>query len=77
MEPIAEKDYLIGWIGFRVWKSRATLGLSIRGSAPFSYRGEIWALIITPMLVVASDGPGDGSVRFEWLGVAVYLRMTV
>ena len=72
-----QTEYLVAWIGFRVWKSRATLGLSIRGGAPFTYRTEsVWQLVPHPMLLVGSDGPGDASVRVEWLGVAIYLRLT-
>jgi hypothetical protein len=78
MKPVADQtEYLVAWVGFRVWQSRATLGLSIRGSAPFTCRTEqVWQLIPHPMFIVGSDGPGDASVRAEWFGVAIYLRLT-
>jgi hypothetical protein len=45
--------------------------------ATSTYRTEqVWQLIPHPVLMVGSDGPGDASVRVEWLGVAIYLRLT-
>ncbi len=72
-------ETLVAWVGFRIWKSRGTLGLSIRKTIPFTYHDATvgWHLVPHPFFSISSEKAGDFAIRLEWLGVIVYLRMTV
>ncbi len=77
-QNIVLNENLIAWVGCRVWKSRVTLGLAIKNCWPFAFRDESnWSFMLHPTGYVLSQGAGDVAFRVEWLGVSIYLRMTV
>lgn len=72
-------DHLIGWVGFRVWKSRVTLGFTIKDCAPMmgGFASPGWSFAPLPVLWIVSEAAGDVAVRVELWGMGIYLRVTL